>query len=358
MREISFQLAIPLGFGLLFATASLGEESFPRLEAEISIEIQNDNFFDSEDSTAELNDLFTTTEPYLRFRLTPEFSLEAGLVMEPTAAPGPSEDRVFEDHGVYFEQLFLNYETDTFALYGGKFNPSFGTAWDIAPGIYGADFAEDYELTERIGLGGALNLGAHRLSANVFFADTSVLSESAFTNRGRTRQSSGGVSNTQDLSSFSLTLDGGDFPGLPGLGYHLGFLHQEAGVSETDNEQGFVGGLNGSFPLVEDLTFEPMVELAFFADGGGLDQDINFVTTGGAIVRDPWNLSLSYTNRDTEAHAAALTNANDHLFQASVGYAFDFGLGVDVGYRFAEEGNVDSHAFGVLLTYALEFSAP
>ena len=221
MRGILFRLAIPLGLGLLFVTASLGEESFPRLEAEISIEIQNDNTFDSDDSTAEANELFTTTEPYLRFRATPELSLDAGLVLEPTTAPGPNEDRVFEDHGVYFEQLFLNYETSTFAVYGGKFNPPFGTAWDITPGIYGVDFAEDYELTERIGLGGALNLGgdgiggggfgAHRLAANVFFADTSVLSESALTNRGRTKRSTGGVSNTEELSSLSLTLDGGEF---------------------------------------------------------------------------------------------------------------------------------------------------
>ncbi len=47
-----------------------------------------------------------------------------------------------------------------------------------------------------------------------------------------------------------------------------------------------------------------MVELAFFADGAGLDQDLTYVTAGGAFSAGPWNLSLSYTNRDTEAHGA------------------------------------------------------
>ena len=59
------------------------------------------------------------------------------------------------------------------------------------------DFAEDYELAERLGGGVEIALpdigfGQHSLTATVFLADTSVLSESIFVNRGRTRLASGG----------------------------------------------------------------------------------------------------------------------------------------------------------------------
>lgn len=43
----------------------------------------------------------------------------------------------------------------------------------------------------------------------------------------------------------------------------------------------------------------------------------------------------------------------DNLFQVSAGYAFDFGLGVDVGWRYAEESDVESQTLGLLLTYCL-----
>jgi hypothetical protein len=354
-----------LAGGTLHADSAAAEESFPRLEGELSVEVQGDHVYKSDDAAAELTDIYTTTEPYLRARLTRELSLETGLVLEPIRDPAGGNDRFFGDHGLYVEQLFLNYETDAFALYAGKYNPSFGAAWDIAPGIYGADFAEDYELTERVGLGGAVTFGgagiggdgfgAHRLAVNGFFADTSVLSESVLNNRGRTHESDGGVSNTEDLSSFSVTLDGGDFEGLEGIGYTLGVERQEGGQGDPRDELGVVAGVNASLPLSEQLVLEPMVEVAYIDNAEGAQQDRSYLTAGAALLQGPWNLSLSYTRRDTSADGAGLTDSSDDLFQASVGYAFDFGLGLDVGYRYAEEDKVDTHAVGFLVSYGVEF---
>jgi hypothetical protein len=44
----------------------------------------------------------------------------------------------------------------------GKLNPGFGVAWDKAPGIYGTDLAEDYEISERISVVGTWQVGAGR----------------------------------------------------------------------------------------------------------------------------------------------------------------------------------------------------
>lgn len=201
------------------------EEAFPRLEIESLFELQSDWTFAAEDEESELNDLYTTIEPFLALWVTPRVALMSGLVFEPVEEPDLGRSREFKDQGLFVETLFLTYEAERFSVYAGKINPPFGLAWDLAPGIYGVDFAEDYELTERIGGGGLLVLegyGSHRLSANTFFLDTSILSDSVVNTRGRTERSDGGASNTGDLSSFSVTLDGGEMPALPHLFYHLG----------------------------------------------------------------------------------------------------------------------------------------
>jgi hypothetical protein len=159
----------------------------------------------------------------------------------------------------------------------------------VAPGIYGADFAEDYELTERIGFGGSLtggndDYGFHTLSSNLFFLDTTFLSKSAFTNRGRTRKSDGGVSNTESLESFSVTLDGADMPFLPGLGYTLGVERQEGGKGDPKDELGFVAGLYGAFDVTSETTLEPILEYVYLDNAEGQHQDRQYITVGSAKV--------------------------------------------------------------------------
>ena len=62
-------------------------------------------------------------------------SLVAGFVFEPVQDPGPREDRVFEDQGLFAEQVFLSYAGDGFGLQAGKFNPH--SAWHgiVRPGF-------------------------------------------------------------------------------------------------------------------------------------------------------------------------------------------------------------------------------
>lgn len=331
--------------------------STPSLHIIVSNEIQNDWTFDSDDNDNELNDLYGTIEPFVALNLTPELSIESGLVLEPVDDPDPGDSRAFQDEGLYIETLGIVYAADRYSLYGGKFNPTFGVAWDMAPGVYGTDFAEDYELTERIGFGGSLaggsdELGTHTLSGNLFFLDTTVLSESAFDNRGRTKKSDGGVSNTESLESFSVTLDGGDMPFLPNLSYSLGLERQEGGRNDPEDELGFVAGLYGGLDLTSGLSFEPIFEYAYFDNAEGQNQDRQYVTAGAALYRGPWNLSASYTGRFTDPDDES--NIDDTLLQASVGYEFDFGLGVDIGYRYSDEDNVESHTLGLLFAYEFD----
>ena len=356
------------------AAAGASDEVFPRLEVEIDIEIQNDLAFDSDDDDAELNDLFTTTEPAIGLYLLPGLSIQAGLVLEPVEDPDPGDDRAFEDHGLFFEQLYMQYEQNAFSIYAGKFNLPFGVGWGLTPGVYGTDVAEDfYEQVERIGFGGSLTFGGagiggegfgeHTFSAQTFFVDTTFLSTSALENRGRTRQADGGVSNTEDLSSFAFSLDGGELPGAPAnLSYHLGLAFQEGGQDATDDETGIAFALYGSHELSEDLSIEPIAEYVYFDNAEGLNQERDILTLGNALIYGPWNLALAYSQVWSDPNAADVEDVDLRQFQVSAGYGFDFGLDVDVGYKFVDEetdgDSIETHFVGVILHYALDFTLP
>ncbi len=352
--------AAAAGLLALPAQAAGDAASYPRLAVDIPIEIQNDGTYDSEDRDQERNDLFTDTEPEVTLEVLPGLSLRAHFVLEPVRDPEPREDRFFEDHGLFVEDLVAAYESERFSAFGGKFTPNFGVAWDAAPGIYGTDFAEDgYEFSERIGFGGGVTVGneragEHTLSASTFFLDTSVLSRSLFRGRGEVDLADGGVSNTEDFSSFAVALDGGGMAALPGLAYHLAFIRQAGGRGDAEDERGVAVAATRPFPLGGELTAEPLVEYVRFFDADGVPgRDREFLTTSVRLGWRRWNLTLSRTGRDTDGGGV---DDSDNLFQISAGYEFAFGLTADLGWRRLSEENVTSETVGALLTYTYVFA--
>lgn len=335
------------------------ESSYPSYSGEISIEIESDLTYESDNEDAELNDLFAVVEPAFSVHFTEAFSVNTSLVVEPVRDPGPSEDRNFEDEGLFVQELYFLYGADSWSAFAGKFNPAFGVAWDITPGVFGTGFAEDYELTERIGAGGSLSYdagknGVHALTGSTFFLDTTFLSDSAFTSRGETDDDDGGVSNTEDFSSFAFALDGGDILAVPGVAYHVGFSRQGQGEGDAEDEMSFAAAVYGTFEVSDELAIEPVAEFVRQTNAEGTKNDRDYFTVGAALLHGPWNLSLAWTARETDV----VDNANDisnSRYQASIGYAFDSGLSFDVGYVFTEEEDVDSNTVGALLAYGFEF---
>jgi hypothetical protein len=281
-------------------------------------------------------------------------------VIEPVRDPAAREDRAFEDHGVFVEDLYVDYAFGRFGLRGGKFTPAFGVGWDITPGIHGTDFAEaGYELAERIGIAGRAEFevdsaGAYTAIAHAFFLDTTIFSESLGRGRGTTERADGGVSNTEDLSSYTLTLDGQNVAGFEGLGVRLSYIRQAKGEGDEDDEKGFSAALWHELRLGKELTLSPMVEVVRFDDAEGVDgQDRDFLTVAGRLGWRGWNLTLAYTGRDTETPGAA--DVDDQQFQVSAGYSFEFGLDVDIGWHRVEESDIKTRRLGVLAAYTASF---
>jgi hypothetical protein len=348
-------------FATVLLTGSAAAQTYDEqirslIDGSVVIELQNDLTVDSDDPSTEINDLFATVEIALGLNLTSIFSVQTLMVLEPVLDPDPFDDRFFGDHGGYVEELFLQAAFDNFRVFLGKFDASFGIAWDAAPGVYGTDFAEDYELAERLGGGfevtfGDMYSGNHTIRANAFFADTSVLSESIFTNRGRTRRSSGGPSNTEALDSISVTLDGGDMPALDGVSYHLGFRHQSPGIGDESDELGLVAGLQKTFDLENGAAIETIIEGVSLHRADTGPDDIYYLTTGAAYIDGPWTWSASHTLRKTMVILGS--DVTDHLAQASLGYEIAEGTSVNAGYRYSREAGIETHIFGLL--FAMEF---
>jgi hypothetical protein len=243
----------------------------------------------------------------------------------------------FQGEGGYLEELNLLYRSDAFTIRLGKVHPNFGTAWDAAPGIYGTEFAEDYELTERLGAAVSYKFetilsGTHELTFNLFTVDTSVLSESVgarpefgleTTSRpDRARRWHGGAGNTGRLDSVALHLDGGDIHPLPGFSYHLGLRRQPRGVDGVADETGYVAAVAWEIKLPNDVTLTPLAEYAHFEKFHGLDQSARYVTGAATLGWQAWTLSASTTLRRIDNADPSATDSRDWLRTASIAYAF------------------------------------
>ena len=264
---------------LFAASAPAQAQTYPSLSGAMPIEIENDWTYKSDDRSNHNNDLYTTIEPEVTVQFSPRWSIFAHAVLEPVTDADRFENRVFEDHGLYLEDLELQFDNGTFGARAGKLNVGFGIAWDKTPGVYGTDFAEDgYETSERIGIIGSYtaksaSLGMHKLSAGSFFQDTTILSQSTLRGRGDTRKRDGGVSNTESFESFIVALDGGNMPGLGKLEYHGAYMHQAKGAGDVEDEDSFAIAVFTTIDVGRGIALSPLVEYVHQEHAGGASDE-------------------------------------------------------------------------------------
>jgi hypothetical protein len=341
------------------ASAQDGKFS-PSISGSLAVEVQNDYAFSSDDATAEFNNLTTKIGLDLTLTVLKGLSLKTGLSFQQVQSPPVSgSDRVFDDQGLFAETLAVEYEIGPVLFFGGKKHVNFGKAWDVTPGVFGTELAEEYEMAENIDLGIALShkfekAGKHTLSAETFFLDTSGLAESAFTRRTKTREASGGPGNTGEFSSFGVSLEGGEIPLFSEFRYHLAYAHMGNDTTGAEIERRLAVSAATDIKLGETIVLQPFAEYARFDDADGTkNQDRDYLTAALAITDGAWNLALTGTLKNTEA--ADGTDTEEELLQVSVGYAFPIGISFDVAYKRSRNAGVDTDVVGALLAYTLEF---
>ena len=331
------------------------------LSGELTVEFQNDNNIDSDDPDNELSDFYNTTELAAELTINHFLSGHTSLTFEPVLDPDPGDDRFFEDQGLYAEELYAQVAIGGgVSVIGGKFNPAFGKAWDVTPGVYGTDFAEDYEITEQLGFGVAVeretaSLGTATVTGSIYHADTSALSRSMFTDRGRTQVSDGGAGNTEDLDSFSIALDLEEIPSLGGASLNFAYRHHAQGKTngDLDDENGYVAGIYGARQM-NGVELQYVGEVVYLDGAEGTLDDLWYYTVGGALVfGGKYNVAISYTGRPRDVFGAE--DFEDKQLQISAGVELRNGWALDGAYKYHVEENIDNHTVGFLLAKSFEF---
>jgi hypothetical protein len=328
---------------------------YPYVEGVINLELDDDWIFHSSDPDSEFNNLYLSSNTAaFKFGLTQIFSINLGLTLEQVKDPNPPRNCTMCNIGLYMDTLDLQADIGNWTLTAGKHEPAFGFAWDVAPGVFGTNYAEDYELSEVWGVGAAYtfntDFGKHTLAVNTFFADTTVLSESIFTNRGQAHVGDGGAGNTGRLDNFAVTLFGEEMPSLPGLKYNIGYRHLSAGSGDFGDENGVVAGLAKDTEIGNGLTLGLLGEVAYFQNYGGADEDALYATLGASLKKGPWHGELTGEIRDFRVAGT------DQLVQVSAGYEFDNGLDLSLGYGHEHVAGEDNDMLGVRLTKCFSFS--
>lgn len=318
------------------------------LVVDLEVETGVSSIFSGPTAADEITDVYGEATLNAEWRLGAGISAFTEITVE--SVLDPTDDRFFEDIGAYVATLGLAYSHESFTFGGGKIHPAFGVAWDAAPGFFGTDLAEDYELSEAIGffvdVPFAAAGGEHTASLAIFYTDTSALSDSWGTKRGRTSLADGGAGNTEELNNFAFQLDGafGD------TAYNLGFRKLSAGQGDVSDETG------GSLALVHDFDvngnlLSVLGEVAYFDGFGGTTDDVTYATLSGAYTVENLTYIASLTNRD------GVGGFNDTL--VSIGVDFDFGndLVASVGLGQFEEGGAKSKMVGFSINKVFSFGS-
>ncbi|MDQ6434795.1 hypothetical protein RB623_12130 [Mesorhizobium sp. LHD-90] len=311
----------------------------PCAEFEISTELQGDRVFAASPPALKSYVLQPTITADLVLAPTDYLRLATSIITEPVVDPAPGQDAVFAGIGTYVAELYSMVETGPATTRLGKFDTIFSLVSEVAPGINSDDLASDFDADER--LGGEFVLGFeglglnHALAATLFTTDRTILSESLFTNRGRTSLADGGAGNTNGLSSFSITLDGCEGSGTAEcywdgeFGYRLGFRYQRAGQpTEEDiedevksgDETAFLAAATKSFEL-DDMTLRLLGEVAFLRHFDGGEDDALSVTGSAALEVDALTYIASYTQQVNLV--AGGTDTSEHLADFEVLYSPD-----------------------------------
>lgn len=344
----------------------------PGVEANLLIEYQSDNVL-SGDGNIDGSQTYSTHELDAAIHFSRFISLYATLNYQPQRGflhyfdeDLFSEDTFFEDQGVDLEQFFLEFEYNNVAIFGGKFTPNFGKAWDETPGVYGTDFAKDYENLDNLGFGAEVEFektpfGNLTLGAAGFQLDRTLLSSSLFQNTDQNEKSDGGAGNTDGIQSYVISADLEKILGNNSLNAHFAYINRKKGIGpdDYDDEKGFVFTLYGERDLGRGFTAEWIGEVALIDNFNATEDNINYYTIGLDIeYQKRFHWAISYTNRDVDNPWDG--EYEEHLFQTSVGLEVWDKWNFDVGYRYTETGEDgdNAHFLGLLVSKEFEYRKP
>lgn len=138
------------------------------------------------------------------------------------------------------------------------------------------------------------------------------------------------------------------------MNYHPSYLSLGNETAATSDENRVAIGANYQLSLTDKWGIFGLIEYVNIDNADGTnDQDRYYLTEAVQVSYEAWNVALSFTDKETEPTGG--TTINEEQFKVSAGYAFDFGLGVDIGWTTVRNDGIDRDTFGTSLFYTFEF---
>lgn len=336
------------------AKSPVPSADFPRLSGDGKIELQTEWGVKADDPDEERSNTSLNTEISPELKLSESLSIEGTVLLEAVRDFDPGENTFFEEEAVFIDELLLKYENGPWEIVAGKFSPDYKGSRDQERGIWTEDFSKEYEIIQKLGLGGSYTFenpaaGTHTISANAFFDDQSFMSRTLGTGKQD-------ICDGENNLSTAILLGGQNPAGVKSLYYEVGYRHLNGCNAGDPDESGLLATIGNvfDFPLTETVTTDLLTEFSYVQDFEGTNDDRQYYSVSSVTTIDKkWNLSLGYT-----ARLVAVSGGNDlydHLFQASGGYKFDNGLKFDAGWLNTEEAGMGTNILGTLVRYDFDF---
>ena len=365
-------LVFSLVFCALFASVEAkAKEGKIDIDGEVYMEARAAFVKDKSEANSYHNNVVGNVEPKFSFNFSDTWSLKTQWKLSPIqdrkaynyyigsvfAADDYNEN--LGDYGLVVEELKGNYKNEDMNVFFGKFNASFGEAWkkNRRIGVFTTDFTEDYELREKLGAGVSALVEETDtvITFNLFFNDTTALSNSAINKRGRNKSSNNIAGNNNNLSSYSITASGNSFWSIENLHYNFGYsdLDVDSGAGFS-NQKGYLAGLEYKIPLNGQISLSPFFEIAKINNFNGIaGKNILYTTAALKLNYSNWQLGVSNVTRDISGSGAS--NYNDSQMQYFVGYKFKKGISLDVSHMDIKESGKKAKIVGVATSYTYKF---
>ena len=374
MKKLSSQFLTGLLTSFLtVAVAHAEPKEYPNIGGNVLFQFQSDHISSTDKSGVSPNNAFIYIESDMALNFDKNWSIQTDWRLQPNDVLttrdqiNPERYRIFlqdnrglkvKEEGLIVEELKINFENEDMEFFAGKFDPTFGTAYNKSKriGIFTSQFTEDYNLREKIGAGATAMLENSSITFNTFFNDTTGLSSSAFNDRGRAARSDGAAGNTGTLSSYSISMKGEDFFEIEDWFYNIGYRSLNVDKMEGKSpEKGYVIGSEYLYHYTNNTSIIPFIEVVKINNFGGFQgRDATYTTMAVMGKYSSWVASISKLTRSINQTQGASTASGSQL-QLSVGYKFTNNVTLDFTRSNMKEDGYTAVLFGVLLSYVYQF---
>lgn len=349
----------------------------PILSGSVLYQFQYDQIINSKKNDLKRSNAFIYIEPNFGLHFDENWSIKTQWRIQDNSSlttrdkKNPERYRTFfaenrgfnwSETGLLIEELKLFYENEDMKFTLGKFDPSFGTAHRKSKriGVFASQFAEDYNLREKIGGNITALLEGSQISFSSFFTDSTDLSRSAINDRGKESRNNGLSSNTGSFSSYSILMEGDNFLTVENWFYNIGYRSMGVDLQGRKRETGYVAGSEYLYKIGKETSLIPFVEIVRIQNLSGESGKVGNYATIAAIGKySSWTASASLMVRNIKRANDNPFNLskseNDKQLQFSIGYKFTDNLTIDVSRAEISEQNNSGGIFGANINYLYKF---